>query len=237
MNLSKAMIIIGFSLVAASCATTAAEDGIASGHITGYIDGNAITDIPYDEAVASGFEYGDIITLSAGELSIAMPVCHSGEDVDSGMDYQKWQDKLVPYLMPQVQNLYTNNKFISRDPGNYRPLGIFACPGQTKISTTPGDVNRRHYGINYYMNNKPIMRVKRPSERMIVCDLGEAESENPTIWHHAELLPCRHGQSTRVNLLMGDGSVKGMRFDAIPDPDLGASNALCNAFWGPWTTD
>ena len=87
------------------------------------------------------------------------------------------------------------------------------------------------------MNNKPIMRVKRPSERMIVCDLGEAESENPTIWHHAELLPCRHGQSTRVNLLMGDGSVKGMRFDAIPDPDLGASNALCNAFWGPWTTD
>lgn len=157
--------------------------------------------------------------------------------LDSGMDYQKWQDKLVPYLMPQVQNLYSNNKFISREPGNYRPLGIFACPGQTKISTTPGDVNRRHYGINYYMNNKPIMRVKRPSERMIVCDLGEAESENPTIWHHAELLPCRHGQSTRVNLLMGDGSVKGMRFDAILDPDLGASNALCNAFWGPWTTD
>lgn len=87
MDLSKAMIIIGFSLVTASCATTAAEDGIASGHITGYIDGNAITDIPYDEAVASGFEYGDIITLSAGELSIAMPVCHSGEEVDSGMDY------------------------------------------------------------------------------------------------------------------------------------------------------
>ena len=84
MDLSKAMIIIGFSLVAASCATTAAEDRIASGHITGYIDGNAITDIPYDEAVASGFEYGDIITLSAGELSILQGSIVFDGDAESG---------------------------------------------------------------------------------------------------------------------------------------------------------
>lgn len=158
--------------------------------------------------------------------------------LDSTMSWKKWQDKLIPYLMPSVQVSATgNNLFINRVPGNYRPMGVFACPAQVQISATAGDVNRRHYGINYYMNNKPIKRVRKPSERMVVCDLGEAESENPSIWHREEFLPCRHMRAGGTNLLMGDTSAKGMRYGEIPDPTLGASNVYCNAFWGPWTND
>lgn len=156
--------------------------------------------------------------------------------LDSSMSWQKWQDKLVPYLMPQLKGLYTNNMYISRTPENYRPLGVFACPAQVQVSTEPGDANRRHYGINYYMNNKPIKRVKKPSQRMIVCDLGEAESENPSIWKRLEFLPCRHMQSKGANLLMGDNSARGIRFEEIP-PEDAYSDAYCDAFWGPWTND
>jgi prepilin-type N-terminal cleavage/methylation domain-containing protein len=158
--------------------------------------------------------------------------------LDGSMYWKKWQDKLLPYLIPSLEIPLTgNNIYINRVEGNYRPFSVFACPAQNLNSLTTTDANRRHYGINYYMNAKPIRRVKKPSERMIVCDLGEAEGSNPTIWHRNEFLPCRHMQKKGTNILMSDVSAKALFYVSIPDPNLGASNPYCNAFWGPWTND
>ena len=158
--------------------------------------------------------------------------------LDGNMYWKKWQDKLLPYIIPNIDApLNSNNQYINRTTGDYRPFGVFACPAQGRRCATVGEVNRINYGMNYYMNNKPVRKVRKPSERMIICDLGQAEGDNPSIWHITEFSPCRHMQNKGANVLMCDTSAKGLRISEISDPNLGAGDVYANAFWGPWTTD
>ncbi|OQA81383.1 MAG: putative major pilin subunit [Lentisphaerae bacterium ADurb.Bin242] len=156
--------------------------------------------------------------------------------MDSSMNYKKWQDKLMTYVLPGMPIVEgSNNYYISGTPGTYRPLSIFACPSQNFMGETKQEVNRRHYGINYYLSQKLAFRIQKPSKRMLVADLGLSEStSDPYIWTRGEFLneegACRHIHKVGVNVLTCDGSVHGMKYMEIPVEGA-------NAFWAAWVVE
>ncbi len=76
------MIILSLLLLA-SCQSLDITEGEVNGTLTGYSKhGNALTDITYETMTASGFAYGDMITLTSGEYTATMPMGSNFSDVD-----------------------------------------------------------------------------------------------------------------------------------------------------------
>lgn len=84
----------------------------------------------------------------------------------SGQPYWKWQDFLLFYLHPSMKPFYNGSYLIN----NEKPVAPLNCPGQKEISYA----NRySHYGINYYMMGTTVLRVRRPSERIVLLESTE----------------------------------------------------------------
>ena len=85
MNHPKLIAAMLIPILLTSCLTLEVTEGEIDGTITGYSEaGDAITDIGYDVVIASGFSYGDMVSIASGEYTSSMPLCSSAGDVDAG---------------------------------------------------------------------------------------------------------------------------------------------------------
>ena len=85
MNHPKLIAAMLIPILFTSCLTLEVTEGEIDGTITGYSEaGDAITDIGYDVVIASGFSYGDMVSIASGEYTSSMPLCSSAGDVDAG---------------------------------------------------------------------------------------------------------------------------------------------------------
>ena len=139
---------------------------------------------------------------------------------DSPTPYYKWQDKLACYI---------SSDFQVRWNGDYVRLNIFRCHSQVPEESRNVSKN---YGLNGYLRQIPkafFLRVKRPSERMMVSDIDKT-SGAPIIYERvnisADQTTQRHLSGCGVNLIFGDLHVASARMSRIP------GSAYASYFWG-----
>lgn len=139
---------------------------------------------------------------------------------NSPTPYYKWQDKLANYITAD---------FRVRWNGDYVRLAVFRCPSQIPEAQR---LVAKNYGMNGYLRQTAkafFLRVKRPSERMMVSDIDRT-GNTPVIYEKdgisADLVTQRHLDGLGVNLIYGDLHVASLRMSRIP------ASASFQYFWG-----
>lgn len=147
------------------------------------------------------------------------------DDGNSPTPYYKWQDKLANYIAAD---------FRVRWNGDYVRLAVFRCPSQIPEAQR---LFAKNYGMNGYLRQIPkafFLRVKRPSERMMVSDIDRT-GNMPVIYEKvnitADLITQRHLDGLGINLIYGDLHVASLRMSRIP------ASASFQYFWGQNISD
>ena len=152
MNHPKLIAAMLIPILFTSCLTLEVTEGEIDGTITGYSEaGDAITDIGYDVVTASGFSYGDMVSIASGEYTSSMPLCSSAGDVDAGSPAAVLDEEECPYEA-QVNVVITDNEAIREVNLEYRqidaatdvlsfPMLEYNAPGDLAWLTEEEDYN------------------------------------------------------------------------------------------------
>ena len=78
-------LVLALSLTLPAAAAEAAESAVLSGGVTEIQKyGNIILDIPSEDLLEAGYEYGDLVTVTVSGTDHEMPLCTNYSDVDVG---------------------------------------------------------------------------------------------------------------------------------------------------------
>lgn len=141
--------------------------------------------------------------------------------------WSRWQD----YLYAVANNVELKQQIYKNEKGEV--AGVYACP-----SSIPKDQENRNYRINRYMcpDKGPlrgdIIRVRRPSERLLAADGWEGIT-NPIMEGYIisqNQLHCRHAGSI-ANILYVDGHVESKNYSYIYNVLKGPGNGDIGSDW------
>ncbi len=153
-------------------------------------------------------------------------------DMMASSPWSRWQDFLVPYLLPSVASKAGNfNGFIPLKNDIYLsknvPLGVFKCPSQ-KLNQAAD--RGKHYGMNYYLRqfspDRPTslkkIRSSRLSRRALIGDAMQTRLGASSNYFD----PIRHIGS--ANIVFADFHYKNLKITEIP---MTVYNPAANFFW------
>ncbi len=128
-------------------------------------------------------------------------------DYSSGANYRRWQGTIASYLDSGIGNRAYNDQQLYATA-----MPVFLCPGTPK---------RKHFEQNYalteVMAGKRIDRIKKPSGRLMLADVGKEGWTQAIVgleWNNYTYYDfIRHG--TKANILHADGHVDAYTKDYV----------------------
>ena len=161
-------------------------------------------------------QLGTYTQMYADDNLGCLPVSH---EINIGTSSTKVVEMTLLWSYITKKPIERGYQFLDSEPNdlNKPALACFACPAVTELFNV-NNVGNQHIGMNlfmvkgdsYYINNRWISRLKRPSERLLYADMKSTKGYEtlvaPVLAYNVGLISYRHPGLT-ANQTFADGHV------------------------------